>query len=143
MKNNKWRVLGCIVTGAAFIGFAVSVALADNQVVPFTPNGGGGGITNSSIGIYYGLAKLTNGSGSFWFTPPTNVTSGTLSDISGFGPPYSSVANAACINMKSWCGTNSVTFPATNTMKYSLTVYVKSTPPPTNGQPVSVQIVWQ
>jgi hypothetical protein len=42
-----------------------------------------------------------------------------------------------------WCDTNSVNFPATNTTSYSLTVYVKSpVPPPTNGQPMNLQITW-
>jgi hypothetical protein len=88
---------------------------------------------------------MTNSAGSVWLTPPTNATSGTFTNASGFAPPYVSVA---CVlrksDLMSWCGTNSVTFPVTNTAQYSLTVYVKNTPPPpTNGQPVNLQVIWQ
>ena len=143
MKKNKWLRFGYAAVGMAVIGFVASVAWADNEVVPFTPNAGGASITNAYVGVYYGIAKMTNGSQSFWITPPANTTNGTLTDISGFGPPYSSVVYAANLSAKHWCGTNTVTFPATNTTMYTLTVYIKSTPPPTNGQPITLQINWQ
>lgn len=83
--------------------------------------------------------------GTLWIKPPTNAISGTLTDASGFVSPYVSVAY---VKRKSdfvtWCGTNSVNFPVTNTAKYALTIYVKSPlPPPTNGQPLDIQITWQ
>jgi hypothetical protein len=90
---------------------------------------------------------MTNSAdGTFWITPPTNVVSGTLKDASDFAAPYSSVACVLSKNhfLLKWCETNSVTFPATNTDKYSLTIYVKNqTPPPTNGQPMNLQITWK
>jgi hypothetical protein len=89
---------------------------------------------------------MTNSTdGTLWITPPTNAISGTLTDVSIGASNYVSVA---CVRRYSdqvkWCDTNSVSFPVTNTAKYSLTVYVKSPlPPPTNGQPMNLQVTWQ
>lgn len=127
------------VLTACFIG---CVALADQQKRPFIEINGGSG--SGCPGAYTGYAKMTNNLGTFWITPPTNTTSGTLTDASGFPAPYASVASVMCNDFTTWCGTNSVTFPATNSKNYTLTIYVKSTPPPpTNGQPIVLQINWK
>lgn len=88
---------------------------------------------------------MTNSAGSIWLTPPTNTTSGTFTNASGFAPPFVSVAYVMRkSDFMTWCSTNSVTFPATNSTSYQMIMYVKSTPPPpTNGQPVTLQIIWQ
>ena len=129
-------------TVAAVAGLMACLALADQQNDPFTAQSGGSG--SGCPGTYTGLAKMTNGA-SLWFTPPTNATSGTLTDASGFAAPYVSVASVKRkSDLVTWCDTNSVTFPATNSTTYSLTVYVKSPlPPPTNGQPMTLKITWQ
>jgi hypothetical protein len=126
---------------AALAGLMACAALADTQQIPFTVKTVSG---SGCPGAYTGYAKMTNSAGSIWITPPTNTTSGTLTDASGFGAPYVSVA---CVDRKSdlvsWCGTNSVTFPATISTSYQLMIVVKSTPPPpTNGQPMNLQITW-
>ncbi len=127
---------------AAVAGWLVGVAVADQQTVSFTVQSGGSG--SGCPGTYNGFAKMTNSAGTFSITPPTNTTSGTFTDASGFGAPYVSVAYVKRNDLVSWCGTNSVTFPATNSKTYQLTVYVKSTlAPPTNGQPVTLQVTWQ
>jgi hypothetical protein len=139
MKKNKIPTIIC-AAAVLLAGVISQIALADTQIIPFTPksSGTGGGCT----GVYTGFAKMTNSAGTFALTPPTNTTSGTFSDISGFGAPYVSVANVSC-GLSTWCDTNSVNFPATNSKTYVCTVYVKSPlPPPTNGQPISLQIVW-
>lgn len=141
MKANKWSKLGQMVAVMAFIGLAASLAQADNQSDSYTPQPGGTG--TNSCGVYYGYAKMTNSTGTFWIVAPTNITSGTLTDTSTYGSPYTSVAFVGCINGKSWCSSNNVTFPATSGTKYSMTVFVTSTPPPTNGQPISLQLTWQ
>ena len=136
-----------LLTFAAVVGLLLiagsNTVRADTQTIPFTATGGGSG--SGCPGTYTGYAKMTNGSGTFWITPPAGTTNGTLTDASGFAAPYVSVA---VVKRKSdqfaWCGTNSVTFMATNTQQYALTVDVKSTlPPPTNGQPMTLQITWQ
>lgn len=136
-----------LLTFAAVLGLLLAASadrvLADTQTIPFTATAGGSG--SGCPGTYKGYAKMTNSSGTFWITPPAGTTNGTLTDASGFSAPYVSVAVA---KRKSdsfiWCGTNSVTFTATNTQQYALTVYVKSTtPPPTNGQPMTLQITWR
>jgi hypothetical protein len=145
LKNMTTKIkstVGYIITALALAGFAVSVALADIQQIPFTVKTASG---SGCPGAYTGYAKMTNSAGSIWVTPPTNTTSGTFTDASGFGAPYVSVA---CVDRRSdgvsWCGTNSVTFPATNSTSYQLMIVVKSTPPPpTNGQPITLQITWQ
>jgi hypothetical protein len=133
---------GYLITAVALTGFAAGVAWADQQSISFTKKSGGSG--GGCPGTYTGYAKMTNSAGTFSITPPTNVVSGTLTDASGFPSPYVSVANVSCSDFSSWCDTNSVTFPATHSKTYTLTVYVKSpTPPPTNGQPMNLQITWQ
>lgn len=145
MNKHIKRNLGKTITALTLIGFTACLALADQQAIPFIPQNSGSG--SGCPGTWTGYAKMTNVTdGTFWITPPTNVISGTLTDASGFASPYSSVAYVKSKNHLglSWCGTNSVTFSATNTDKYSLTVYVKSpVPPPTNGQPVNVQVTWR
>jgi hypothetical protein len=141
-KNMKKNKTSKIIYAAAvlMVGVIGHIAMADTQVIPFTPKSSGTG--GGCPGIYTGFATMTNSVGTFALTPPTNATSGTFTDTSGFGAPYVSVACVTC-GLSKWCDTNSVTFPATNSLKYSCTVYVKSPlPPPTNGQSISLQIVW-
>jgi hypothetical protein len=135
-----------IITTLALTGLAASVAWAADTISQSRPctyqNGGSG---SGCPGTWTAYAKMTNNVGTFWITPPTNVVSGTLTDASGFASPYASVAYVKSKNtLVSWCDTNTVSFPATNTDLYSLTVYVKSpVPPPTNSQPMNLQITWQ
>jgi len=110
------------------------------ECIPFTKKSGGSG--SGCPGAYTGYAKMTNSVGTFWITPPAGTTSGTFTDASGLPAPYVSVAYVLCNDFISWCGTNSVTVPATSSHQYQLTVYVKSASP-TNGQPVNLQITWQ
>ena len=101
--------------------------------------------SNSCSGVYYAYAKMTNSTGGLWLTPPAGTTSGIFTDASGFPLPYSSVVQVTRRNDgTTWCEATSVTFPATNTTSYQLIVYVTSpTPPPTNGQPMTLEIQWQ
>ena len=136
----KFKLAAC--AAVALAGLAASFAWADQQCVPFSNKSGGSG--TGCPGAYTGLLQLTNSAGTLWITPPTNATSGTLTDACGFATPYVSVASVKCNDFMSWCATNSVTFPATNSKMYQLTIYVKSPlPPPTNGQPMNVQIIWK
>ena len=101
--------------------------------------------SNSCSGVYYAYAKMTNSTGGLWLTPPVGTTAGIFTDASGFPLPYSSVVQITRRNDgATWCGATSVTFPATNTTSYQLIVYVTTpTPPPTNGQPMTLEIQWQ
>jgi hypothetical protein len=146
MAHQSKRNLGnIIVSFMLLVVFAACVVWADpiTQNIPFTQQSGGA--TNIPCpGTYTGYSRMTNTDGSIWLTPPTNTTTGTFTNASGFAPPFFSVA---WVKRKSdsmtWCGTNSVTFPATNSTSYQLIMYVKSTPPPpTNGQPMTLQIIW-
>jgi len=142
MKKNK--ISKMIYSAAIILAVVIGhIAMADTQSDPFMPQSGGTG--SGCPGIFTGMAKMTNNTGTFWITPPANTTNGILTDGSGFGSPYTSVA---CVKNKStgasWCDTNSVTFPVTSNTQYSLTIYVKSPlPPPTNGQPVFIQVTWK
>ena len=136
----KFKLAACAVVALA--GLTASFAWADQQCIPFNNKSGGSG--TGCPGAYTGMAQLTNSEGTLWITPPTNATSGTLTDASGFPAPYVSVACVKRNDLMTWCDTNSVTFPATNSKMYQLTIYVKSPlPPPTNGQPMNVQIIWK
>ena len=139
MNNKTSKLLSMVVCVLA--GFTGLVAWADSQGDPAKMSIG----TNSVFGKYYAYAKITNGTGGYWIKPDTNIVvrSGTLTDISGFPAPYGSYATALPFGSTNCCSSNSVTFPATNTLTYQLTVYVTSpTPPPTNNQPMTLQIQW-
>jgi len=139
MKKNKIPTIIC-AAAVLLAGVISHIAMADTQIIPFTPQSSGTG--GGCPGVSTGFAKMTNSAGTFTLTPPTNTVSGTFSDTSDFGSNYVSVAYVTC-GLSSWCDTNSVTFPATNSKTYKCTVFVKSPlPPPTNGQPISLQIVW-
>src|ERR1043165_6277036 len=135
-KNTKLNITKNL-TLLALAGFLACVALADTQMetIPFTVKSVSG---TGCPGSYTGYAKMTNSTGTYWITPPTNTTSGTLTDMSGFPSPYVSVAYVMRrSDQVTWCGTNSVTFPATNSTSYQLMIVVKNPPPPpTNGQPM-------
>jgi len=138
MKIKSRFKIVCLVT-LTVAGFYSWVAMADSQ--GDKPTFGQG--TNSCAGTYYAYAKMTNGSGGVWLTPPANTKSGVFTDLSGFPAPYSSSVIVAQRNLVSWCGTNGLNFPVTNGMTYSVTVYVTSpTPPPTNGQPLNLSVMW-
>lgn len=103
--------------------------------------------TNASVGVYYATAKMTNSIGGIWITPSNGVTSCTFQDVSGFALPYTwSAIVVRHSDYHSFVTTNStpLIFTATNTTSYSFTVYVNSpTPPPTNGQMLTLQAQWQ
>jgi hypothetical protein len=140
------RNIRCIITTLALASFAACAAWADptSETIPFTQSSGGS--TNVHCpGAFTGYSKMTNSVGSIWITPPTNTTSGTFTNASGFPSPYVSIAYVfRKSDSVSWCGTNSVTFPATNSTSYQFIMYVRSSPPPpTNGEPTMLQIIWQ
>jgi len=129
-----------IITLLAVTGLMVGVAWADNQMIPITLQSGTG---TGCVGSFVGYAKMTNSSGSVWITPPANTTTGTFADESSFDSNYVSIATVVCLtNPAPICGSNNVTFKASSKAKYELVVYVKSSPP-TNGEPLNLQITWQ
>lgn len=144
-KNTKLKIaqlltLLILVSLTACVNLTTT-SISGTQCIPFTVHSGGSG--SGCPGIYTGFAKITNGAGTFSITPPANATSGTLTDMSGYPSPYVSVASVVCSDFTPWCDTNSVTFPATNSKTYKLTVYVKNAQPPmTNGQPMTLDIQW-
>jgi hypothetical protein len=137
MKRNIGKIIAALAVG----GFVAGVAWADTECIPFTVSTGQG---TGCIGSFTGYAKYTNTAGTLWITPSNGVTSGTFTDTSGYGSNYVSIASVERQSDRMfWCGTNNVTFPATNTQRYQLVVYVKNTPPPpTNGAPMNLQLNW-
>jgi hypothetical protein len=99
--------------------------------------------TDGCLGNYYALAKMTNSSGGFWLTPPTGTHTGTFTNASGIAAS-SGVVVIRKSDQTAWCtNKTSLTFPATNS-SYELILYITShTPPPTNGQPLSLQVTWR
>jgi len=141
MLKTRTQKLLC-AAALVLAGITASVALADsNNQSPPTVVGQG---TNSCAGVFYAKASMTNGAGGVWITPTNStISSGTFTNASGGAYSYS--LSVQCHNtMKTWCGTNSVTFPATNTFSYSFYIYITSpVPPPTNGEPINLQVNWQ
>jgi hypothetical protein len=143
MKPNRMKQT-LHATLLALAGFTACLAWAEQQTIPFTPQNSSSGLCP---GAWTGYARMTNTTdGTIWVQPPTNivVTSGTLTDASSFPSPYVSIAYVKRqSDGAKWCETNSVTFPATNTAKYNLIIYVKSPlPPPTNTEPMNIQVTW-
>lgn len=144
-KNTKLKIaqlltLLILVSLTACVNLTTT-SISDTQCIPFTVKSVSG---SGCPGSYTGYAKMTNSAGSVWITPPATATNGTFTDLSGFPSPYVSVASVTRLSdHATWCGTNSVSFPATNSNTYQLMVVVKNTPPPTNGQPMNLQIIWQ
>lgn len=138
MKKN--RLLRLAVITLVLAEFLRCVALADNQVVNPTMTSG-----SISCGKYYAYGKATNSAGGTLITPPTNAVAVTVTDISGYPAPYSSAAAVWLQGaMLPTCASNTVTCSVTNTKQYQLLIYVTSpTPPPTNGQPLTIQYIWQ
>jgi hypothetical protein len=104
------------------------------------------GKLGSCPGAYNGYTTLTNSSGS-WFSPPTNPvpSSCTVTDTTGLGTNFRATFFASRLSDgNTWCATNSLTIPVTNTDQYQFIEYITSpVPPPTNGQTLSYQLNWQ
>jgi hypothetical protein len=140
--NKRFFQFILVVVAIVSTVFLSHMALADTEMIPIKISGG----TMSCVGRYYAYAKMTNDVGSIWIKPPTNIVvrSGTLTDISRFPSPYSSYAVVQPFGGTLSCASNSVTFSATNTQLYELTIFVANPPPPpTNGQFMTLQIQWQ
>jgi len=105
--------------------------------------------SNSCVGAYYAYARFTNTSvtpKSIWWRPPAGTTSCTITDASGItDPAYVPVVEAVRrSDLVHWCGTNSVTFPATSTQQYQFGTYIKNQlPPPSPGQTLELTVQWQ
>ena len=145
MNTHIKRNLGKTIMALSLIGFTAGIVLAD---IPPTQCNHATVVTgpNSCCGKYYAYTQMTNEAGAYYIKPPTNivVTSGTLTDLSGFAAPYSSYAAVQKFGTLTYlCGSNSVTFPATNGSSYKLMVFVTSpTPPPTNGEAMTLHVDW-
>jgi hypothetical protein len=139
MNKNKNKIVKIVCAAALVLaGFAGFIKADQTETIPCVT----GQNTNSCAGVYYACAKMTNSAGAVWITPPAGTKTGTFTDASGFPSPYTSSAVVMRkSDQKTWCQTNSITFPATNS-SYSMVVCITSTPPPTNGQPMTLQIQW-
>jgi len=137
MANSGKITLAAILAAAALAGNMVE---ADQQVVRTVL----GQNPSPCGGTSYATATMTNSSGTHWITPPNGTHTGTFTNASGLGAPFSCALSVVRkSDQYSWCDTNSLTFPATNS-SYSMTVYVTSVPPPpTNNQPMTLEVIWK
>ena len=71
------KITSKIICASALVlaGFTGWVALAETQDDKATVGQGSG---TGCIGTYYAIARMTNGAGIFWLTPPANTTNGVL-----------------------------------------------------------------
>jgi hypothetical protein len=144
-QRNKKRTLKIACTAAVVLA-GIMGCIASQQTQSDLPTMGEVAGTGCP-GTYYAMARMTNSTGLFWLTPPTGTTNGIFKDVSGFPHPYTSAtAVVRRSDLNPWCSTstNGVSFPASSSTSYSMTVYVTSkNPPPTNGQPLVLQVTWQ
>jgi hypothetical protein len=144
-KNTSGNIfkIGCAIA-VLFAGF--TICIADELTQSDLPTMGKV-VSTGCPETYYALARMTNSTGVFWLTPPAGTTNGIFKDVSGFPHPYASTTEVVRrSDQNAWCSTstNGVSFPASSSTSYSMVVYVTSkTPPPTNGQPLVLQITWQ
>jgi hypothetical protein len=147
MKNKFGSAMAGAVAIVTLAGFlSTQMVFADWIPISGSFQKISGGNTNLPCpGTYTGYVKATNSAGSFWLTPPTNATSCIVTDASGFPAPYVSVVQATRrSDFRCFCGTNSLTIGVTNNTTYEFIAYIKSVPPPpTNGQPVILEVLWQ
>jgi hypothetical protein len=141
--NGHMYKIGCLIA-VLFAGFTISVSAQQTEnVMPTMGKVVGTGCPET----YYALAHMTNGTGVIWLTPPAGTTNGIFKDVSGFPAPYASTTvSVRRSDLNPWCSTktNGVSFPASSTTSYQLTVYVTSkNPPPATGQPLILQVTWQ
>jgi hypothetical protein len=132
-----------IMMALAFVGCWAGVALAGINVQYCSVISVSGGQGTDCPGPFTAYSAITNSLGGYWITPPTNTTTGTLTDLSGFPAPYASVVTVMRkSDLMTWCSDNSISFPVTNGNSFQLKVFVISSPAPTNG-PLVLQITWQ
>ena len=142
-KNKTLKIVTLI--GLVMAGLMHCGALAQSTMVeplPATMITG----SNTYAGAYYATVRATNISGGLWLMPSNGVQSCTVADTSGLPSPYASSLVVSCKNGAHMYSTNqncNLIFPVTNTTSYSIMLYVNSVPPPpTNGQPLTLQIMW-
>jgi len=143
-KKNGYVFKICCAAAALFAGLAAGMASQQTQSdLPAI----GKVVGTGCPGTYYALARMTNSSGALWLTPPAGTTNGIFKDISGFPAHYTSTVEVVRhSDLNAWCSasTNGVSFPASSSTTYTMVVYVTSkNPPPTNGQPLILQVTWQ
>lgn len=138
MKKNL-SLLCSIIAVSLLAAFAARADTTNIQTVPFHVQSAS---ATGCPGTNFGYAYMTNSAGTMWFKP-TNSTSGTLTDISGLAAPY---VSTACVTRQmpvaKWCDTNAASFPIVSGNNYELYIFVK-TSGLTNGQPMTLQVVWQ
>lgn len=164
MKTKNCIIIGLITVTAllTFVGCSTNLNSTDPaasslaarksggvQTLQLGPGASGGiTFTNGSlscVGTYTGEAKITNSeTSSIWFTAPSGTTNCVITDSSGLAAPYLSVVRAVRrSNAQTWCGTNTLSFPALASQQYKFYIYIKNTPPPpTNGQVLTLDVEW-
>jgi hypothetical protein len=98
--------------------------------------GSPGGSPGSCPAPYCQQARVTNdANGSIWFTPQSGATTGTLTDVTQ--PPVSGyTSDVQVLNRFTgarWCGTTTVTFPASSSYQYGFFIYALSPACPPSG----------
>jgi hypothetical protein len=139
-------LMGCQSSSEKEVTEGNSMPMMRGGMAPFSGGYSGSPGSATCVGSYSGSAKITNSAtGTLWFTPPAGTTNGTATDATGLSAPYSSVVLAMRKrDMMIWCGSNTVSFPATSADQYKFTIYIKNTPPPpTNGQVLTLDLSWQ
>jgi hypothetical protein len=149
MKRNL-VVLTCLIAAfALFAGNQKESTSSSSSLITQTSGSGAvnmSGGSTSCCGSYSGFANITNdATGTVWFSPPSGTTNCVATDSSGLPSPYVSCIKAIRKgDLVSWCGTSSVSFPATSNREYKFIIYVKNTPPPpSDGDILTLDIQWQ
>jgi hypothetical protein len=160
-KSILFSCLGAALLAVVLVSCSTPHALGDGgggatQQAYFAFNPEGPTMTNC-VGQYYGCFKMTNATGGTWLVPPTNVTAGIFSNLTGLGSNINwsmSVAEKPLL-VNSWCTNNSpsLTFPASYltpfgshnlTNSFSLYLYVNTLTNSsiTLNNPITLQITW-
>jgi hypothetical protein len=127
-KNKTWAALAFAVI-FAFTATAVTT-FTEIQTTPLSTYSGDLPICGLN---YYGLVKMTNNVGTFWFTAPSGTTTVTVKDLSVHPGKYRTSVNLTRrSDGTTACASNTVSMPISGGDSVSVTVFV-DTPYPTTA----------
>ena len=142
MKINSVLKYATALATLAVVGYSACFASIP-AVQGLAANVTNGGTGTDCPGPYTAIVTMTNSTGSIWITAPAGTTNAVLSDASPYPAPYASVVATMCKNNgMTWCGPDSISFPAVGGNNYQMKLFVVSGTV-TNGQPLTLQITWQ
>jgi hypothetical protein len=141
-------VKSLIAVAAIFVATVSTKAQVTNTEYAY---GYASGVTNSGTadsckgGKYYQMLYITNSAtGTYWFKGPVNMQSITVTDVSGYGSPYTNNIKLLKNDGLVWCGNPVTGFPRTGSTnnQYKIICYFHTNTVPLAGQLITLKLDW-